>query len=358
MDKLTQWSVRGPRSRFGSYSVMEEGIRSWKTQPRPWIKPQPYSYELGKFNSLLNTSENTYHPSEFMGDPDYAFSSKFAKQARNLAYADFIEQLKPAQAEMLTLYQERRKTWEMISSRAFNLAVGIIAAKNGNVYALKQAWGRHAGIRSNLRKAGSHVLEYSFGWAPLMSDLSSGIEVVANGVPPARITGRSKYPVRNSRWLYAPRYYLGGTRWNDEWSARMGATIGINNPNLALANQLGLLNPVATLWELVPWSFVVDYVVNVGDFISSFTDLAGFDLSDGYTTTSHRQTVSKTTVYVYDDPKYQGFSTLYGFTGEALRIKRETSITKPALATRPRVGMPIQRAATSIALLLQQLKTK
>lgn len=359
MDKSRHWTVPGPLNRFGNSSVMERGARTWMTQPRPWITPLPYRYSVGKFTNLLNTSEYTYDPVSILGNMDELLDNKYAKKARNVAYADFISKLKPAQAQMLTTYAERRKTWGMITQRAVALTAGLIAIKTGNVHALKQAWGRHAKVRTNLRKAGSHVLEYSFGWAPLVSDLSAAVEVVANGVPPVRITGRAKSPTQVAEWVPTQMaYYRGGFQNTDSWDARMGATIRMNNPNLALANQLGLLNPVATLWELTPWSFVVDYVVNIGEFISSFTDFAGLELTDEYTTTSYKRTVSGSIIYAYDDPKYWGFTTLYGYSGEVLHIKRETSIAKPVLATRPRVGMPIQRAATSIALLLQQLKTK
>lgn len=55
------------------------------------------------------------------------------------------------------------------------------------------------------------------------------------------------------------------------------ARYNLSNLNLRLFDQVGL-NPFVTAWELIPFSFVVDWFVNVGDWVqaqtSSLVDLA------------------------------------------------------------------------------------
>ena len=46
-------------------------------------------------------------------------------------------------------------------------------------------------------------------------------------------------------------------------------------------NQLGLLNPVSLAWELVPWSFVVDWVLPIGSVLSALSAPAGLIFIDG-----------------------------------------------------------------------------
>ena len=55
------------------------------------------------------------------------------------------------------------------------------------------------------------------------------------------------------------------------------ARYNLSNLNLRLFDQVGL-NPFVTAWELIPFSFVVDWFVNIGDWVqaqtSSLVDLA------------------------------------------------------------------------------------
>lgn len=66
---------------------------------------------------------------------------------------------------------------------------------------------------------------------------------------------------------------------------KLQADLVITNPNLAMISQFGLANPLAIAWELVPFSFVLDWFVNVGDYLSSLTDFVGVELKNASTTT-------------------------------------------------------------------------
>lgn len=65
---------------------------------------------------------------------------------------------------------------------------------------------------------------------------------------------------------------------------RMGMDCVVRNPNLHLASQLGLTNPASVAYELVPYSFVLDWVLPLGPFLSSLTDFSGLDISNAYMT--------------------------------------------------------------------------
>jgi len=42
--------------------------------------------------------------------------------------------------------------------------------------------------------------------------------------------------------------------------------------------RLGLLNPVAVLWEVVPLSFVVDWFIPIGTYLASLDAMAGVSI--------------------------------------------------------------------------------
>jgi len=55
----------------------------------------------------------------------------------------------------------------------------------------------------------------------------------------------------------------------------------VNGPELASLKQFGLANPLSIAWELVPWSFVVDWVLPVGEFLDACTATFGLTFKDG-----------------------------------------------------------------------------
>jgi hypothetical protein len=57
--------------------------------------------------------------------------------------------------------------------------------------------------------------------------------------------------------------------------ACLSGRVVVTNPNLFLANRLGLLNLPGVAWDLIPWSFVVNMVTNAAQMINSVTDFIG-----------------------------------------------------------------------------------
>ena len=121
----------------------------------------------------------------------------------------------------------------------------------------------------------------------------------------------------------------------------------ITNPNLLLANRLGLVNPLSVAWELVPFSFVVDWFSGVGNVLDGYTDLLGLSVVDTYSVRYLRGRVTGS--------YYERFNP--GNRCECLwragYVRRSTSLSKP-VATYPKLsnfGHSITRAATAVSLL-------
>jgi hypothetical protein len=133
----------------------------------------------------------------------------------------------------------------------------------------------------------------------------------------------------------------------------MGAVVSVSNPNLAIANQMGFVNPLSVAWEAVPFSFVVDWFSNVGQCLSAMTDFVGFNIERSYTTVF----VSLTGEYldVADVPNRWDLSSYNLNVNQGVTVTRSTGITGPVLKRTPFKGMSVSRGATAISLLVQQL---
>lgn len=290
------------------------------------------------------------------------WSDPYISAAYNKAYASLVSKLKSSTAELGAGIAEFRKTADMVSDRSVQLYRFVRAVSRGRFGDANSILRIPPGFRPRARSLGGAVLEYSFGWAPTVMDIYNGMKVLTGGVPPSYASARAGSSIPTTTFASGMGLPL-GQRYNRIYSGSVkvqcGAAIHITNPNLWLANQLGLINPISVAWELVPFSFVVDYFVNVGDVINSWSEWFGAEILYPY----------RTRVLELDSREYQEYGTgggvgspcyAYGATwrltlGHAARMGRELSLPGPTLQlSAPNVSL--RRAATSISLLLQLLK--
>lgn len=196
------------------------------------------------------------------------------------------------------------------------------------------------GLRATSKAFANNWLAFHFGWEPLIKDIGAGITTLTNPYPPVKVFGKG-----SGRMTYATD--SGGQFWTKNWIdirsyVRCGATVTVNNPNLYLAQQLGFVNPLSVAWELVPFSFVVDWFVNVGQVLGQMTEFAGLTLSESYLT---RFQVMTTRELLYFG-QYQ-FKEGY-FVRRAVPMSAYTS-----LRVRHWKGVSATRGATAVSLLVQ-----
>lgn len=142
------------------------------------------------------------------------------------------------------------------------------------------------------KRVADSYLEVIFGWQPLIADIKAACDTVIQSADRhefVRTSGRAEYQweVRKERpgWYKESAYYHGTVRCVAACGVR------ITNPNLWLAERAGLINPLAVAWDVVPFSFLINMVSNVGALVNSISDFAGlaFDQpSVTFTSTGNR----------------------------------------------------------------------
>lgn len=147
---------------------------------------------------------------------------------------------------------------------------------------------RNGGIPS---KVAQKYLEYVYGIAPLVSDVYGILELAKEqSKAPLLLNGRGSA----ERMLSGPDLaYFNASLYRDErWTScvaksktrtTLWATISKQTPALRSLQQLGLLNPASLAWELVPYSFVLDWVLPIGPVLYAFSAPAGLDFVGGST---------------------------------------------------------------------------
>jgi hypothetical protein len=142
-------------------------------------------------------------------------------------------------------------------------------------------------------RVSSLVLEHSYAWKPLLSD-AKGVwdEFVSNNNKNSRriITvfgfANERYESVVDKPFSCPNPVsliqgLIEVRRRGIHRCKVRLDYELDNPALVQASAVGLTNPLEVAWEVVPFSFVVDWFYPVGDYLSSLDAAVGYRFLGG-----------------------------------------------------------------------------
>lgn len=192
-------------------------------------------------------------------------------------------------------------------------------------------------------------LEINFGWAPLIDDIRAMCAVMSQSVPVDKITASS----------------LGAVDYNRSYDSMTESAYGVKrlryqsrvetiNPNLLLAKQLGLTNPLQVAWDAVPMSFVVDWFLPVNKYLGQFDASLGITLGSLVTSKKVEIYGKDSGTIIYSPREIR----VYSESSYALLFRREVSGFPPIPSFTDRLSLPsgsLWQAATTAALATTQL---
>lgn len=139
---------------------------------------------------------------------------------------------------------------------------------------------KRMGIRKRMDYATGKWLEYRYGWLPLVSTVHDGMELIANAhfrEPEMFIKTRSGRVGKTSVIARIDdSWNIPTAVINTEWSKRAQMIAYFQPEDGVSLNMLTSLNPATIAWELVPFSFVFDWFVNIGDLLEQMDNYYRF----------------------------------------------------------------------------------
>lgn len=373
-----RWSSPG-----GAKPIALQWDRTWQRQAKPHDLPLPFLYRRRQMES---TYVSTGPFGNFSGSWDYDALSEshpsvihpeiILRSYRRLV-ADIGASVQGGVAtaegrEACTMIVQRLGQMTVFTRAIFRGRFGEAAAALGVKW--KDVKGRKVFTpqplphllrqpkylaRESVRSLSKAYLEFHFGWAPLMKDIYDAMEVIQKPIRPHKVMGKATFvypsPLNKITSVYDP---VNKERTTETYTKNFRETLAqradliISNPNLAMMQQWGVVNPLSIAWELVPFSFVLDWFVTVGDYLNSLTDFAGVTLINPQKTWFTQYTSVRTKTIAPDNAKNRN-TVDAKYVAFGLQCNRTLGISTPSIRLRTPKPWGYRRGLAAASLLMQ-----
>lgn len=302
----------------GLATIVRAGsIESVKSVPWPRKKPYPQNPFSYYFSEIVRSpgSYGAFYPGwgryqGIQGDA-YGFISASGSSGipsyRGATVADvtlkarskILDKIKNQKVNVAQMFAERRQTANLMITTVNRLASAALAIRKGRIRHATTLFGKKVNSRPLLQRdvqaspenLSNYWLEYIYGWRPLLDDIYGSAELLADSYlknRPEFVKSFSEMSVEIEDQQI--RFNTGGTpgsfyaermRGSSRAQARFVVGFSVENSMVDAAQRTGLTNPLALAWELVPYSFVVDWILPIGNYLSHLDTTTGLVFHSG-----------------------------------------------------------------------------
>lgn len=235
-----------------------------------------------------------------------------------------------ATAQRLSSFVTRLKKFD-IDGAASALGLSLSRRKRKRLDLRRRRYQRQG--ESGDRFAASSYLEYRYGWVTLMMDLEASMKALAEintGAPSFRCSCSGKATGGGNSFSAIGSYTESATT---EVSIRYKVYYTMDSGSVNFMRNLGIQQSLATPWEVVPFSFVVDWFLPIGTYLQNKFYSAGLTFHSGY------KNVKKTTHYVKTISRNNSTQSITGY-----QLRKEWSFERTPLTSFPEVKFPSFRS--------------
>ncbi|DAD52571.1 TPA_asm: maturation protein [ssRNA phage SRR6960509_7] len=160
-----------------------------------------------------------------------------------------------------------KQTVDMVRNAVFSIGGAITDLKKGKFASAARRFGvAQRPSKLSEKDISGRWLELQYGWLPLISDVYEAAKAFESLTSDARVNTVTESIQKQWRGNAScePVNYscYGNVQENARYIYEMTET-------LSVPRSLGLTDPLSVAWELIPYSFVVDWFVPIGDYLAN-----------------------------------------------------------------------------------------
>lgn len=267
------------------------------------LAPLPYTAawkkEISPAVQLMTCWGSRDYPTSFLQSyPSGLGFDDSGDDSYNKAVESFYSNAKSFESSVAVSVAELPKAITMIGNTAKDLACSFhnlkrlkvgrafdcLGLKNSkhNKYLTKLSSKVKNSSKGKLDFASNAWLEMTYGWKPLLGEIDNAMKDLASRYE----TEPSDFRIRGSGTSSgsAPNaVYLPGWKANGHTKIRSGiiCDVRVTSDIQRDIQGIGITNPLEIAWEVLPFSFVVDWFIPMQSWISSFNVLDGIEFIRG-----------------------------------------------------------------------------
>jgi len=273
-----------------------------------WIPPTAASWRedrIGKCNGNWVYEDSTnrnirkgYFDSVIIGGTGMTFAgstfpiSHSSLRMRSLAQIEAqavrecLNRVQSGKVNLAQAFAERRQTANLVAGTARRIAAGVNALRKGNVAGALRALGSPSN-RNKLssRDIADQWLEIQYGWKPLLSDVYASVdrlrkkdEDISRYIMTAKRTVTEKSS-RTDTTVNADNVRVSTSHYERSYFVRLDYRV--KHEVVASMSSMGVLDPLTLAWEVLPWSFVVDWFLPIGSYLGAVSATQGLAFLGG-----------------------------------------------------------------------------
>lgn len=210
----------------------------------------------------------------------------------------------------VAFYDATNRLLDKLRSSDLNLLVSAAEAKQSASMILKAARSFGNAKKSILKaisdlgkpisrgskRAADTWVEYCYGWTPLLNDIYNMTEFHRTLLPVLKVEGKGYKRQEESSSIVSSGSHRQVAKTLIVEKVLRSRTVTIKSPQAFDATRLTSLNPLLLAWEILPYSFVVDWFFDIGGYLQNmeiaclagYLPTVGFDsaLANATTTSS------------------------------------------------------------------------
>lgn len=328
--------------------------RNFPTKGPSGVVTYKYVYDPTLWHEFTVPVRYLYPTISEMGIP---WSQSDVSNMVSLAEIRALNKLKDQKVNVALFFAEGGKTANLIAEKLYQLSDLVRHFKRRMLS--KDWWKYYLSSPDRLTKrAAQEVLAFQYGIRPLIGDICGAIDQFTGGprVPRVFVIGKAttssssliNMVATNPLHIHPQAKYV----WDVVTRCKVRLDYEMENPNLATAEQLGISGVPELLWELVPYSFVIDWLVPVGDWLSALSADRGFTFIAGSSSVEEKATAQCVRVSFNHYPQVQDLKGRIN-PGEhsAFRFNRGVYSSSPIPALPVKNPISVEHTLNAIALI-------